>query len=70
MQMPMARGQSGATQTLAATGVMSKVDPVKHMINVSHGFMSAINWPTMTMDFRVAPDVDQPSRLVSGSTSR
>ena len=59
MQMPMG-GQSGATQTQAATGSgkVNKVDPAKHTINLSHGPMPAINLPAMTMDFAVAPGVD------------
>jgi Cu(I)/Ag(I) efflux system protein CusF len=41
-----------------AVGTVKKVDPAKRMVNLSHGPIPAINWPAMTMDFPVAPDVD------------
>ena len=28
------------------------------MVNLSHGPIPAINWPAMTMDFALAPEVD------------
>jgi Cu(I)/Ag(I) efflux system periplasmic protein CusF len=31
------------------------------MVNLSHGPIPAINWPAMTMDFSVAPEVDLSS---------
>ena len=60
MSMPMGPGPGGATPAQGATGSgkVNKVDPGKHTINLSHGPMPAINWPAMTMDFAVAPDVD------------
>jgi Cu(I)/Ag(I) efflux system periplasmic protein CusF len=40
------------------TGTVKKVDAAKRMVNLSHGPIPAINWPAMTMDFSVAPEVD------------
>ena len=51
MTTPAGKGATG-------TGTVKKVDPAKHMVNLSHGPIPAINWPAMTMDFTVAPEVD------------
>jgi Cu(I)/Ag(I) efflux system periplasmic protein CusF len=47
-----------AGKEAAGTGTVKKVDPAKRMVNLSHGPIPAINWPAMTMDFSVAPEVD------------
>ncbi len=41
-----------------ATGVVNSVDPAGHKINLSHDPIPEIGWPSMTMDFAVAPTVD------------
>jgi Cu/Ag efflux protein CusF len=41
-----------------ATGTVNAVDPAQHKINLSHGAISALGWPAMTMEFPVAPSVD------------
>ena len=51
MTTPAGKGATG-------TGTVKKVGPAKHMVNLSHGPIPAINWPAMTMDFTVAPEVD------------
>jgi Cu/Ag efflux protein CusF len=51
MTTPAGKGAAG-------TGTVKKVDPAKRMVNLSHGPIPAINWPAMTMDFPVAPEVD------------
>jgi Cu(I)/Ag(I) efflux system periplasmic protein CusF len=51
---PVAAQGDGVT----ATGTVKKVDAAKRTVNLSHGPIPAINWPAMTMDFGVAPDVD------------
>jgi Cu/Ag efflux protein CusF len=43
---------------VTGTGTVKKVDPAKKTMNLSHGPIPAINWPAMTMDFAVAPEVD------------
>jgi Cu/Ag efflux protein CusF len=39
-------------------GTVNAVDPRKRTINMSHGPISALGWPGMTMDFPIAPSVD------------
>ena len=46
------------SDTVAATGTIKRVDPAKRTMNLSHGPIPAVNWPAMTMDFAVAPEVD------------
>ncbi len=41
-----------------ATGTVNSVDPVQHKVNLTHQPIPEIGWPTMTMDFAVAPTVD------------
>jgi Cu(I)/Ag(I) efflux system periplasmic protein CusF len=40
------------------TGTVNSVDVAAHRVNVSHGPIPAIGFPSMTMDFAVAPSVD------------
>ena len=40
------------------TGTVNSVDAATHKVSVSHGPISAIGLPAMTMDFAVAPSVD------------
>ena len=40
------------------TGTVNSVDAASHKINVTHQPIPAIGWPSMTMDFAVAPTVD------------
>src|SRR3954464_13271388 len=47
-----------AGKEAVGTGTVKKVDPAKHRVNLSHGPIPAINWPAMTMEFAVAPDVN------------
>ena len=41
-----------------AVGVVNGVDTAQRKINVTHEPIPAIGWPSMTMDFPVAPSVD------------
>jgi Cu(I)/Ag(I) efflux system protein CusF len=41
-----------------ATGNINSIDTAQHKLNISHGPISAIGWPAMTMDFPVAPSID------------
>ena len=41
-----------------AKGVVNSVDPAGHKMNITHEPIPEIGWPTMTMDFAVAPSVD------------
>jgi len=49
---------TAADKGAVGTGTVKKVDPAKHTVNLSHGPIPAINWPAMTMDFPVAPEVN------------
>lgn len=40
------------------TGTLNSVDAAARKINVTHDPIPAIGWPTMTMDFAVAPSVN------------
>lgn len=53
MQMAHA-GHSGAH----ASGKVNSVDPAAHKINISHGPITDLGWPPMTMDFPVAASVN------------
>ena len=55
---PAMAQQGGQGQPVTATGTVKKVDAAKHTVNLSHGPIPAINWPAMTMDFAVAPNVN------------
>lgn len=41
-----------------AVGVVNAVDPTQHKINLTHDPIPSIGWPSMTMEFPVAPSVD------------
>jgi Cu(I)/Ag(I) efflux system periplasmic protein CusF len=49
---------SAQGDAVSAAGTVKKVDTAKRTLNLSHGPIPAVNWPAMTMDFAVAPDVD------------
>jgi Cu/Ag efflux protein CusF len=40
------------------TGTVNSVDPAQHKVNLSHAPIPEIGWPSMTMEFPVAPSVD------------
>ena len=72
-QAGMSRAPSGTVQLVHegggdahATGTVNAVDPGNHKINVSHGPISSLGWPAMTMEFPVAPSVDL-NRIKPGS---
>jgi Cu(I)/Ag(I) efflux system protein CusF len=41
-----------------AVGVVNAVEPAQHKINLTHEPIQSIGWPSMTMEFPVAPSVD------------
>lgn len=57
-QQLAAAGANANTTAIIGTGTVRSVDPARRTINLSHGAIPAINWPPMTMDFAVAPEVD------------
>ncbi len=43
------------------TGTVNSIDEAGRKVNLSHGPISSIGWPAMTMDFAVADSVDLKS---------
>ena len=39
-------------------GTVNSVDPAQHKVNLTHNPIPEIGWPTMTMEFPVAPSID------------
>ena len=60
------QGVHDSNSDAQAFGTVNAVDPVQHTINLSHGPISALGWPAMTMDVPVAPSVDL-NRVRTGS---
>ena len=62
----MARGAKGDSTQMAheghahvqGTAKVNSVDAAAHKVNLSHDPIPKIGWPSMTMDFAVAPSVD------------
>ena len=56
--MKMARATPEAAGQANAIGTVHTVDAAKRSINVTHQPIKALGWPSMTMDFPVAPSVN------------
>jgi Cu(I)/Ag(I) efflux system periplasmic protein CusF len=54
-EMPTAHGPENDAH---GSGTVNSVDPAQHKLNMKHGPIPEIGWPSMTMDFPVAPSVD------------
>jgi len=54
-EMPMAHGPENDAH---GSGTVNSVDPAQHKLNMNHAPIPEIGWPSMTMDFPVAPSVD------------
>lgn len=58
----------------SAQGTINVVDANNHKLKITHGPVSVLNWPGMTMDFAVAPDIDlttvKPGMMISFTLSR
>lgn len=39
-------------------GMLNAIDETKRQLSITHGPISALNWPGMTMNFGVAPGAD------------
>jgi Cu/Ag efflux protein CusF len=44
-----------------ASGTVNSIDPTAHKVNITHQPIPQIGWPSMTMDFAVAPAVNVAS---------
>ena len=47
-------GNSAKSDTANASGVVKKIDAANGMVTLQHGPIPAIQWPAMTMGFKVA----------------
>ena len=47
-----------AQSTHSGTGVVRKVDAPRSTVTVAHDPIKSLNWPAMTMDFRVREKAD------------
>ena len=54
-EMQMAHGPENDAH---GSGTVNSVDLAQHKLNMNHGPIPEIGWPSMTMDFPVAPSVD------------
>ncbi|MDG3439180.1 copper-binding protein [Nitrospirillum amazonense] len=56
----MDHDHSGKTpdKTPVGTGTVNTVDATRRTVTLTHGPITALNWPGMTMDFPVAPGID------------
>ncbi|RZI40032.1 copper-binding protein [Herbaspirillum sp. HC18] len=48
-----AQGKAAKTTTHQATAMVKAVEPAKGMVTLAHGPVKTLNWPAMTMDFKV-----------------
>ncbi|RZI40329.1 copper-binding protein [Herbaspirillum sp. HC18] len=48
-----AQGKAAKTMHHQATAVVKAVDPAKDTVTLAHGPVKTLNWPAMTMDFKV-----------------
>ena len=53
LALAAASGTAAAQSAHPATGVVKKVDAAKGTVTLAHDPIKSLNWPAMTMDFRV-----------------
>jgi Cu(I)/Ag(I) efflux system periplasmic protein CusF len=51
--MDMKSDQKEKAQTHTGSGTVTKVDPKKNSVTIAHGPVQTMNWPAMTMTFKV-----------------
>lgn len=51
--MEMKSEKKGKAQTHKGSGTVSKVDAAKGAVTIAHGPVPSLNWPAMTMTFKV-----------------
>jgi Cu/Ag efflux protein CusF len=51
--MDMKSEKKGQSQTHEASGTVSKMDAEKGTVTIAHGAVKSMNWPAMTMTFKV-----------------
>ncbi|HXF65735.1 MAG TPA: copper-binding protein [Burkholderiales bacterium] len=60
-----AAAPAAAQPTHQGSGIVKKVDPARESITLAHDPIRSLNWPAMTMDFRVR-DKDKLAALKPG----
>ena len=53
LALAAASGAAVAQSPHPATGVVKKIDAAKGTVTLAHDPIKSLNWPAMTMDFRV-----------------
>jgi Cu(I)/Ag(I) efflux system protein CusF len=53
MDMKMEKKKSSSGQVHKGTGKVTKVDPAANSVTIAHEPVSTMNWPAMTMTFKV-----------------
>lgn len=51
--MPMGKSAAAGEQRHKATATVKKLDPKKGVVTLAHGPVESLNWPAMTMSFKV-----------------
>ena len=51
--MDMKSDKKGKSQVHKGSGTVTKVDPDKSTVTIAHGPVQSMNWPAMTMTFKV-----------------
>lgn len=67
---PIAEAKTDApASTVSSTGVVKEIDPASGMVTLSHGPIPAMNWPAMTMGFKLR-DPKAAAALAPGASVR
>ena len=53
----MAAPAATAAAAAKASGTVKSMDTAKGTITIAHGAVAAVNWPAMTMPFKISPDM-------------
>ena len=51
------KGDEDTGPPVMGAGVVKEVKPADHKLNIHHDPIAALDWPSMTMDFEVSPEV-------------
>lgn len=58
LALAAASGTATAQSAHPATGVVKKIDAARNTVTLAHDPIKSLNWPAMTMDFRVRDKTD------------
>jgi Cu(I)/Ag(I) efflux system protein CusF len=51
------------SKAVQGTGVVQSIDAAKDTVTLAHEAIPALNWPAMTMPFRMAADIEQDVKV-------